>query len=286
MLLTRARDRLILVGTLKNRPLIPWRWKGNNVLHPKNALDIVTSGIYELGGEPQWHEPGAVPPESRASETLAPRQLREALLQAREAPADEKLAAALAWRYPYAEAAEAPIKLTITGLVREIEGPAVRQELVERPAFLSEGQPSAAQRGTDVHRLLARADLSAIRAGQWPEENRVRRFFASPLGQRLLQSPRVEREWAFDLRLQPADARRLAGLETAEPVMVQGVIDACFLEDGAWVIVDYKSGRDDEAYHRQIRLYAHALAAITQKPVKEAAVFLLQSGAAIPVPLA
>ena len=286
VLLTRARDRLILVGTLKNRPLIPWRWKGNNVLHPKNALDIVTSGIYELGGEPQWHEPGAVPPESRASETLAPRQLREALLQAREAPADEKLAAALAWRYPYAEAAEAPLKLTITGLVREIEGPAVRQELVERPAFLSEGQPSAAQRGTDVHRLLARADLSAIRAGQWPEENRVRRFFASPLGQRLLQSSRVEREWAFDLRLQPADARRLAGLETAEPVMVQGVIDACFLEDGAWVIVDYKSGRDDEAYHRQIRLYAHALAAITQKPVKEAAVFLLQSGAAIPVPLA
>ena len=113
----------------------------------------------------------------------------------------------------------------------------------------------------------------------------MRRFFASPLGQRLLQSSRVEREWAFDLRLQPADARRLAGLETAEPVMVQGVIDACFLEDGAWVIVDYKSGRDDEAYHRQIRLYAHALAAITQKPVKEAAVFLLQSGAAIPVPL-
>ena len=97
--------RLILVGTLKNRPLITWRWKGNNALHPKNALDIVTSGIYELGGEPQWHEPGAVPPESRASETLAPRQLREALLQAREAPADEKLVAALAWRYPYAEAA-------------------------------------------------------------------------------------------------------------------------------------------------------------------------------------
>lgn len=286
VLLTRARDRLILVGTVKKRPLITWLWKGNNVLHPKNALDIVTSGIYEVGGEPQWHEPGAVPPESRASETLAPRQLREALLQAREEPADEKLATALAWRYPYADAAEAPLKLTITGLVREIEGPAVRQELVERPAFLSEGQPTAAQRGTDVHRLLARADLSAIRAGQWPEENRVRRFFASPLGQRLLQSPRVEREWAFDLRLQPADARRLAGLETAEPVMVQGVIDACFLEDGAWVIVDYKSGRDDEAYHRQIRLYAHALAAITQKPVKEAAVFLLQSGAAIPVPLA
>ena len=78
----------------------------------------------------------------------------------------------------------------------------------------------------------------------------------------------------------------MEGLDGGLDERVQGVIDACFLEDGAWVIVDYKSGRDDEAYHRQIRLYAHALAAITQKPVKEAAVFLLQSGAAIPVPLA
>ena len=287
VLLTRARDRLILVGTVKNRAGAEARWQlASGARRPKNALDIVTPGIYSLGNEPQWHEPGAVPPESRASETLAPRQLREALLQAREEPADEKLAAALAWRYPYADAAEAPLKLTITGLVREIEGPAVRQELAKLPAFLAEGQPTAAQRGTDVHRLLARADLAAIRAGQWPEESRVRRFFAGALGQRMLQSPRVEREWAFDLRLQPADARRLAGLETAEPVMVQGVIDACFLEEGAWVIVDYKSGRDDAAYHRQIRLYAHALAAITQKPVKEAAVFLLQSGTAIPVQLA
>ena len=93
----------------------------------------------------------------------------------------------------------------------------------------------------------------------------------------------MEREWAFDLRLKPEDARRLAGLDTSEPVMVQGVIDACFLEDGAWVIVDYKSGRDDEAYHRQVRLYAHALRAITHTPVKEAIVFLLKTGAALAV---
>ena len=138
-------------------------WRGEAFLICQRPAGKARGLLWEFAGgkvEPvsythlQWHEPGAVPPESRASETLAPRQLREALLQAREEPADEKLAAALAWRYPYAEAAEAPLKLTITGLVREIEGPAVRQELVERPAFLSEGQPSAAQRGTEVHRLL------------------------------------------------------------------------------------------------------------------------------------
>ena len=117
------------------------------------------------------------------------------LLQAREAPADEKLAAALAWRYPYADAAEAPLKLTITGLVREIEGPAVRQELVERPAFLSEGQPSAAQRGTDVHRLLARV------------KQRRRILAGARLGLLLQRGGLLRRQTDGVMRVEQRDAR-------------------------------------------------------------------------------
>ena len=47
--------------------------------------------------------------------------------------------------------------------------------------------------------------------------------------------------------------------------MIQGVIDLCFLEDGQWVLADYKtdfaSGEElVERYAMQVRWYAHALA--------------------------
>ena len=56
---------------------------------------------------------------------------------------------------------------------------------------------------------------------------------------------------------------------------MQGVIDCCFLEDGAWVLYDFKSDRMPEggeetlrARHTpQLALYARALERITAKPV-------------------
>ena len=71
---------------------------------------------------------------------------------------------------------------------------------------------------------------------------------------------------------------------------LQGVIDLCFLEDGQWVLADYKtdfiSGQELVArYSLQVRWYAHALAVITGTPVKEAWLFGLRAGKAWPVSL-
>jgi ATP-dependent helicase/nuclease subunit A len=57
--------------------------------------------------------------------------------------------------------------------------------------------------------------------------------------------------------------------------ILQGVIDCAFLEDGEWVLVDYKTDRiaDEDAfiqrYQGQIDWYATALMRITGLPVKE-----------------
>ena len=111
------------------------------------------------------------------------------------------------------------------------------------------------------------------------EPELLARFFESPTGRRLLASPRVEREWPFNLRVSGGGER----------LLVQGVIDCCFLEDGAWVLLDYKTDRADDAdavaahYRPQIEWYAKALQEITGIPVKDRLICLLRAGISIPV---
>ena len=104
-------------------------------------------------------------------------------------------------------------------------------------------------------------------------------YFTSEIGRRMLQSGNVRREWAFNLRLTGQQA-----------LLLQGVIDCAFEENGAWVLVDYKTDRvDDEQtlvnrYAEQLAWYARALTEITGKPVKERYLYALRVGKAIAVP--
>jgi len=84
------------------------------------------------------------------------------------------------------------------------------------------------------------------------------------------------------------DYEELGGVEHGE-VLVQGVVDCCFREADGWVLMDYKTDRfrsfpDAIAkYGEQIRLYREALTELTGEPVKEAWLYLLQSGDSIEI---
>jgi ATP-dependent helicase/nuclease subunit A len=49
--------------------------------------------------------------------------------------------------------------------------------------------------------------------------------------------------------------------------MLEGVVDLAFVEDGAWVVVDFKTDADGverrTQYQRQLRWYAYALTRLT-----------------------
>ena len=102
------------------------------------------------------------------------------------------------------------------------------------------------------------------------------RFLAGPLGQRMLAASTVRQR----VELQPA--------HEDEPfsTLLQGVIDLCFLEDGAWVLVDFKTDRLSSAqelwqrYGRQLSFYRRALLEGTPWPVKEWALYSLRLGKA------
>ena len=187
------------------------------------------------------------------------------------------------------------------------EGPRPRllSSLPAMPAFL--GPPKEEEgllRGVQTHRLLGLMDLQGARAAKGDEkalffhikgelsrlvEKRVMtpaeaaladvpmaaRFLAGPLGQRMLAASTVRREWSFNLHVD-------------EPfsTLLQGVIDLCFLEDGAWVLVDFKTDRVSSAqelwqrYGRQLSFYRRALLEGTPWPVKEWALYSLRLGKA------
>ena len=64
-------------------------------------------------------------------------------------------------------------------------------------------------------------------------------------------------------------------IDEKQGTLLQGVIDCAFMENGAWVLVDYKTDRiaDEDAfiqrYQLQLEWYARALEKITGLPVKE-----------------
>ena len=78
---------------------------------------------------------------------------------------------------------------------------------------------------------------------------------------------------------------------TGETVMVQGIIDAYFEEDGQLILMDYKTDSVKEnvkeeltkRYKAQLKYYAGALSQITGMPVKEKMIYAFTSGEAFGV---
>ena len=172
------------------------------------------------------------------------------------------------------------------------------------PAFMTPPpEKQGAWRGTLTHRFLALADLDRIReagenaadelakqlaemraAGVYqPDEAEaisvkdVAGYFATDLGKRMLRSPEVRREWNFNF------------LREEQHMLVQGVMDCVFLEDGEWILLDYKTDRIEnegefaEHYRPQLAWYAAALEALTGKKVRERWLYSLSLGKAIAV---
>ena len=192
------------------------------------------------------------------------------------------LAERFSWTYPHPTLFTLPDKTSVTGLSKD-----------DAPEFLApafETGYDVLSEGSAVHRALECMPLSdeAKRAAYLAalpgvtdfHAEAIRRFAASPLFLRMAASDRVEREWSF---LCPMPARRLLPeTDSDEPILLQGVIDACFIENGAWVLLDYKTDRvtgDPKEYAKkhaqQVALYAEALEKLSGMPVKERHIVLL-----------
>ncbi len=170
----------------------------------------------------------------------------------------------------------------------------------------------AARRGTAYHRVLELLDFTSAelredvesqldalgRQGRITESARelvrpelIWRLASSPLGQRMKAAQEkglLSREQQFVMGI---PAREMGLGDTDEPVLIQGIIDACFQEGGGLVIVDYKTDRISRGgeellarrYRTQLDYYQKALEQITGRRVTERIIYSLSLQKEIPV---
>ena len=140
-------------------------------------------------------------------------------------------------------------------------------------------------RRLEQQRFLSREEAEAV------DPEKIKTFFSSEIGQRICHAEKVWREFRFSLM---CDIRELLpGEDAEERVLLQGVIDCFFLEDGELVLVDYKTDRVEkeeeirdraEHYRVQLETYERALKRIFGLPVKEKRLCFLRSGVSVILP--
>jgi len=170
------------------------------------------------------------------------------------------------------------------------------------PKFLQESQElTGASKGTAYHKLLEVLDY----ARDYDEEslkteiaekqqngiltedmatcirvNEILEFLNSTVGKRMQQAYRLGKCYAEQPFVHGVEANKVyLGVTSDEIVLVQGIIDVYFEEDGELVVLDYKTDRvhcaEDltKKYHAQLEYYAEALESLTDKKVKEKIIY-------------
>ena len=312
--LTRAQEKLILVSSAKDMtsPLnkaaleaVGSRPSAFTVQGAKNATHwlLACALRHPDGGVLRQAAGGADIPLCREDytpwnitlEAYAPEEVRvqDPVLQAQEE--DLALYQALkdqaAFVYPHEESVDVAAKVSASKLAAEQGGS--RELNLSRPAWLGQQGMTPAQRGIALHEFMQFADFHAAAAapaaelarlarGAFLSEEqadavelpRVRAFFQSPLGRRVLASPQVVKERRFTAVL-PAHMAQPGLSPGVEPVVLQGAVDCTFLEEGKLHIIDFKTDRVEDMeelwlrYHTQLRLYAYAMEEVTGTPVGE-----------------
>lgn len=218
----------------------------------------------------------------------------------------EEIKHRFSYKYPYKALNDIVAKTGASRLAEEES--ADDYSFTALPAFVSGGGLTPAQRGTAAHKFLQyacftesvdpAAELERImtvgglseKEGASINLKSMQKFFDSEVYGRILRSQRVMREVRF-LDEIPASYfdPDLPEEVRGEPVIIQGIADCIFEEDGKLVILDYKTDRVDsmealaERYRRQLQIYAAVCEKTYGLPVKECVIYSLRLGREITV---
>ena len=231
-----------------------------------------------------------------------------------DAKVREEIEERFSYVYPFRYLEDIPVKVSVSELKkRGWQDNEVLQMVPEDteteaempvPGFMkaSGEEYRGAARGTAYHRVMECLDYlqvetdgqlkkqleRLVESQKLSEQERdcirildIRRFVDSGLGQRMKNAAvqrRLYREQPFVIQ---RSAAMLDDLWQEETVLVQGIIDAYFVEDGEIVLVDYKTDRVRrgqeqkliDLYHVQLEDYAQALERMTGKKVKEKIIY-------------
>ncbi len=328
--MTRARNKLILVGTCKSEEEL-----NKYYTRPPDFLKVMRNVIRT--GDNTYH----VQPLERSGESIRVRKRSvpdpaEIVLTAEEEKLYREIDRRFTYEYPYNDLLAAKAKYSVSAIRRETleadregsstgtDGTETRQTddevVILRRADEQHRKAGAADIGIGYHRIMefvdfARAagpdgvDVDYIRArARFLADNgaiepdvfssidigRIADFFRTDIGIRAAEAARrgeLKKEKAFTLRT-AYRGRESEGDD--RQILVQGVIDCCFEENGKVILVDYKSnyirgGADRKAELERIRreyavqtdLYREAIIKGTGLEVSEVYLYLFHTGEAL-----
>lgn len=326
--MTRARGRLYMLGAARDAGALAVKFAAPlndyRVMNARSFLDWIMGAYFphglnlnnarkgvelKLGSGSLRLQivPGAML--SKPSGRMNPSSFRQWTEKSMAADFSD-VAKLFSYRYPNERDTLLPSKKSVTELNDARFESEREARMHTAPVFLRDRREklTAAERGTAAHKLiqhiaLRRHDAPSIEAelrrlteagilssaeAEAVRVEAVAEFFASPLAQRMLKSDSVKRELEFTLII-AANEVGLADHDT--PMLLQGVIDCCFMEDGEWVLIDYKTSSADACsaqrvasrYSMQLQLYSKALQKLTGIPVKQRYIYLINAGICVEV---
>lgn len=222
----------------------------------------------------------------------------------------ERIEGQLTFRYPYEAARGMKMKFTVSELkkrdyLQEEAGEVVMEEpeiIPLLPHFLQEEEElTGASRGSAYHKFLELLDFGCMYDGTLLKQtienmrqekriaedvagcirtNDILTFLHSEIGIRAAEASRRGQLWKeqpFVIGMKASDIYPEATGE--DKILVQGIIDIYFEEDGELVVLDYKTDKVQssaelaEKYHAQLDYYAKALEQLTGKRVKQKIIY-------------
>lgn len=312
--MTRARDRLIMTYSAKNVQKeideLALRMSLSDPLLLTSTATcpgtwiLMTAITHRDDG---WRFQVVSAPEAEGAAVFQAEQIdvisREQLAQ---------LSDGLSFCYPHTDATQMPSKQTATQLKGRDKDQEAAQDAPEtndrhrywrKPSFC-EKTMTATDYGTAMHavmqhisfekcdsvngvaeeiqRLQTEGYISAEQA-QAVSQEQIATFFQTQIGQMIRISQHVLREFKFSILV---DDPAIAGADSDDRILLQGVVDCAIVEDDGITVVDFKSDRISPEkleqavlhYTPQVASYAKALSRIYGLPVKSAKLYFFHIG--------
>lgn len=317
--LTRAKEKLILTGKYDNK----------NVLTEYDSAVLYGAGCFMdiiypvVKNQKDQFDIRNVFVDELAFDEVISQVNREADLSAlKEIPAE---GSANEFKYPHDSLDTLFTKTTVSELKKAAyleredgENTLYHEEEVKIPRFVKEDNSNdigGALRGTAYHRVMELMDFDGIYEGDnlsdklsehrkkmveslfieeemdaLVGEKKIMDFLNTEVSHRMSKASKEGKlylEQPFVLSVEANQVRE--EFPTEEKILVQGVIDVYFEEDGELVLLDYKTDRVDNAkelidrYKTQLDYYSQALSRLEKKRVKEILIYSFALGEVIEV---
>ncbi|MGN0241078.1 MAG: helicase-exonuclease AddAB subunit AddA [Candidatus Weimeria sp.] len=347
--LTRAREKLYLVGSLKSKDVNALKEKGQNLSGGKLpatdireancSLKLIIPALVRNGYEVITPKADDFAENEIEIETKREQIKKQLLAFGSDSIMKKALESAEVFTHPYAHQKDVipKQKYSVSEIKKSAMDEEIRNEALDLyspqteasseatvPEFLKEKKKekkvSGSDRGTAMHRFLEKLDFSRkplvdsiddqieteLEKGfitpdqkEMLDRRKLSVFLSSSLALRMQQASEnneLYREQAFvagdspelffnDLSMEPSDE------PFSDQVIVQGIIDAFFIENGKIVLIDYKTDfvkTEEELkikYTKQLQIYQLALERGLELPVGEMYLYSFALGKTVPVPI-